>query len=163
MGKPIRAQPTDSGPSHYSQPWSGCTSGCDGTARRKRQHLKNQVQWYGRRESKHHCSAYNDRSRVQQPMFGERQNALLLLSKPSAKTIQWSGSPRLWLTPTQKKKPQRYLRGNALGIDRASRRETRLSEPFRSRHQARLTIARQRSRNALNRIWCIIYRPVKMN
>lgn len=50
--------------------------------RRKRQHLKNQVQWYGRRESKHHFSAYNDRSRVQQPMFGERQNALLLLSKP---------------------------------------------------------------------------------
>ena len=50
--------------------------------RRKRQHLKNQVQWYGRRESKHLCSAYNVRSRVQQPMFGERHNALLLLSKP---------------------------------------------------------------------------------
>ena len=49
--------------------------------RRKRQHLKNQVQWYGRRESKHHFSAYNVRSRVQQPMFGERHNALLLLSK----------------------------------------------------------------------------------
>lgn len=28
---------------------------------------------------------------------------------------------------------------NALGIDRASRRETRLSEPFRSRHQTRFT------------------------
>ncbi|MGM9857415.1 MAG: hypothetical protein ACI30Y_06385, partial [Candidatus Limisoma sp.] len=41
-----------------------------------------QVQWYGRRESKHLRSAYNDRSRVQQPMFGERHNALLLLSKP---------------------------------------------------------------------------------
>ncbi len=36
-----------------------------------------------------------------------------------------------------------------LVIDRASRRETRLSEPFRSRHQARLTIARRRCRNAL--------------
>ena len=50
--------------------------------RRKRQHLKKQVQWYGRRESKHLRSAYNDRSRVHQPMFGERHNALLLLSKP---------------------------------------------------------------------------------
>ena len=44
--------------------------------------LNNQVQWYVRRESKHLRSAYSDRSRVQQPMFGERQNALLLLSKP---------------------------------------------------------------------------------
>ena len=50
--------------------------------RRKRQHLKNQVQWYVRRESKHLFRAYNVRSRVQQPMFGERHNALLLLSKP---------------------------------------------------------------------------------
>lgn len=50
--------------------------------RRKRQHLKNQVQWYGRRESKHLRSAYNVRCRVHQPMFGERHNALLLLSKP---------------------------------------------------------------------------------
>ena len=50
--------------------------------RRKRQHHKNQVQWYARRESKHLRSAYNVRSRVQQPMFGERQNALLLLSNP---------------------------------------------------------------------------------
>lgn len=49
---------------------------------------------------------------------------------------------------TAKEKPRRYLRGNALGIDRASRRETRLSEPFRSRHQARLTIARRWCRNA---------------
>ena len=67
--------------------------------------LNNQVQWYDRRESKHQCSAYNVRSRVQQPMFGKRHNALLLLSKPSAKTIQWSGSPRFWLTPPQKKSP----------------------------------------------------------
>lgn len=36
-------------------------------------------------------------------MFGERHYALLLLSKPSAKTIQWSGSPQFWLTPSQKK------------------------------------------------------------
>ena len=50
--------------------------------RRKRQHLKKQVQWYDRRESKHLRSAYNARSRVQRPMFGERQNALLLLSNP---------------------------------------------------------------------------------
>ena len=50
--------------------------------RRKRQHLKNQVQCYGRRESKHLRSAYNVRSRVHQPMFDERHNALLLLSKP---------------------------------------------------------------------------------
>ena len=71
--------------------------------------------------------------------------------------------PTILAHSTAKEKPRRYLRGDALGIDRASRRETRLSEPFRSRHQARLTIARQRSRNALNRIWCIIYRPVKMN
>ena len=36
------------------------------------------------------------------------------------------------------------------GIGRVSTRETRLSEPFRSRHQARLTIARRRCRNATN-------------
>ena len=109
--------------------------------RRKRQHLKNQVQWYDIRESKHLRSAYNARSRVQQPMFGERHNALLLLSKPSAKTIQWSGSPRFWLTPPQKKMPRRNLRGNALGI-----------EAFRSRHQTRFTIARRRCRNA-HQLW----------
>ena len=39
---------------------------------------------------------------------------------------------------------------DALGIDREGSRETRLSEPFRSRHQARLTIARRRCRNAFN-------------
>ena len=50
--------------------------------RRKRQHLKNQVQWYVRRESKHLFRAYNVRNRVHQPMFGERHNVLLLLSKP---------------------------------------------------------------------------------
>ena len=50
--------------------------------RRKRQHLKNQVKWYDRRESKHLRSAYNVRIRVHQPMFGKRHNALLLLSKP---------------------------------------------------------------------------------
>ena len=66
--------------------------------------LDNQVQWYGRRESKHLFRAYNVRSRVHQPMFGERHNALLLLSKSYAKTIQWSGSPRLWLTPPPQKK-----------------------------------------------------------
>ena len=44
--------------------------------------LKNQMQWYGRRESKHLRSAYNVRIRVHQPMFGEQQNTLLLLSKP---------------------------------------------------------------------------------
>ena len=38
---------------------------------------------------------------------------------------------------TATKMPRRYLRGNALGIDRESSRETRLSEPFRSKHQAR--------------------------
>ena len=68
--------------------------------------LKNQVQWYGRRESKHLRSAYNDRSRVHQPMFGERHNALLLLSKPPQRRPKRSGSPRLWLTPPQKKAPE---------------------------------------------------------
>ena len=74
--------------------------------RRKRQHLKEQVQWYVRRESKHLFRAYNVRSRVQQPMFGERHNALLLLSKSSAKTIQWSGSPRFWLLHRKRKAPE---------------------------------------------------------
>ncbi|MDD6869335.1 MAG: hypothetical protein PUE39_07285 [bacterium] len=37
-------------------------------------------------------------------MFGERHYALLLLSKPSAKTTEWRGSPRLWLTPPPQKK-----------------------------------------------------------
>ena len=54
--------------------------------------------------------ANNVRSRVQQPMFGERHNALLLPSKPSAKTIQWSGSPRFWLIPPQKKKDKRMVK-----------------------------------------------------
>lgn len=37
----------------------------------------------------------------------------------SAKTTEWSGSPRLWLTPPQKKKPRRYLRGNATNGSRS--------------------------------------------
>ena len=41
------------------------------------------------------------------------------------------------VAPLTATKPRRYLRGNALGI-----------EAFRSRHQARFTIARRRSRNA---------------
>ena len=61
--------------------WASSLRNLD-SERRKRQHLINQVPWYGRRESKHIRSAYNDRSRVQRPMFGERQNALLSLSKP---------------------------------------------------------------------------------
>ena len=61
--------------------WASSLRSLD-SERRKRQHLKNQVQWYDRRESKHLRSAYNARSRVQRPMFGERQNALLLLSNP---------------------------------------------------------------------------------
>ena len=77
---------------------------------------------------------------------------LTLTKQASAKTTEWRGSPRLWLTPPQKKKPRRYLRGNALGI-----------EAFRSRQQARLTIARRRSCKALNRIRCIAHRPVKMD
>ena len=52
------------------------------------------------------------------------------------------------LFPPQKKKPRRHLRGNSLWIDREISRETRLSEPFRSRHQARFTIARRQCRNA---------------
>ena len=130
--------------------------------RRKRQYLINQVPWYDRRESKHLRIAYNVRSRVHQPMFGERHNAWLLLSKPPQRRFSEAVAHNFGSLHSTKK-PRRYLRGDALGIDRASRRETRLSEPFRSRHQARLTIARQRSRDALNRIWCIIYRPVKMN
>ena len=39
-----------------------------------------------------------------------------LTKQASAKTTEWSGSPRFWLTPSQKKKPRRYLRGCALGI-----------------------------------------------
>ena len=76
--------------------------------------LNNQVQWYGRRESKHLFRAYNVRSRVQQPMFGERQNAVTLTKQASAKTTEWSGSPRLLAHSTANKKPRRNLRGNAL-------------------------------------------------
>ena len=116
--------------------------------------------------------------------FDERANIFPCLQRPKPRAVanvRWATlcltltkqvfrkdysverKPTILAHSTAKEKPRRYLRGNALGIDRESRRETRLSEPFRSRHQARLTIARQRSRNALNRIWCIIYRPVKMN
>ena len=49
--------------------------------------------------------------------------------------------PTILAHSTAKEKPRRYLRGDALGI-----------EAFRSRHQARLTIARRRSRNFLYKI-----------
>ena len=100
--------------------------------------LKNKVQCYGRRESKHlsvpttceaECSSQCSVSDI--PPYTYTKQA-------SAKTIQWRGSPRLLAHSTAKEKPRRYLRGNALGI-----------EAFRSRHQARLTIARRRCRNAL--------------
>ncbi len=77
--------------------------------RRKRQHLKNQVQWYDRRESKHLRSAYNVRSLTSDKrlmIIGKRSVQRLTLTKQApGKTIQWSGSPRLWLTPPQKKSP----------------------------------------------------------
>ena len=94
--------------------------------RRKRQHLINQVQWYGRRESKHLCSAYNDRNRVQQPMYGERYYALLLLIKPpqrrpkrysfenSSSTATITTNHGAAVISATKEKPRRYLRGNAL-------------------------------------------------
>ena len=77
--------------------------------------------------------AYNVRSRVQHPMFGERYNALLLLSKPPAKTILWSGSQRFWLTPQQKKSPggiseaMRYGIVSPLGLRPEAQRQCRQS------------------------------------
>ena len=51
----------------------------------------------------------------------------------------YRGSPRFWLTPPQKKSPGGISEAMRYGI-----------EAFRSRHQARFTIARRRCRNALN-------------
>ena len=104
--------------------------------RRKRQHLKNQVQWYGRRESKHHCSAYNDRSRVQQPMFGERQNALLLLSKPPQRRISGAYAHDFGSLHRKQKAPEVSPRQCVRDISRMAETE------------ALFTIARRRCRNA---------------
>lgn len=104
--------------------------------RRKRQHLKNQVQWYGRRESKHHCSAYNDRSRVQQPMFGERQNALLLLSKPPQRRQSGAAAHDFGSLHRKRKAPEVSPR-------QCVRDRSRMAETV-----ALFTIARLRCRNA---------------
>ena len=106
---------------------------------RKRQHNKSGSD-YDSGESTLLC-AYNVRSRVHQPMFGERHNAVTLTKQASAKTTEWRGSPRLWLTPPQKKKPRRYLRGCALGIVSPS--------GLRPRLNGIAAKARRRCRNAL--------------
>ena len=104
--------------------------------RRKRQHLKNQVQWYVRRESKHlsvpttcevECSSQCSVSYIMPS----------LTKQAFRKDDSVELKPTTLAHSTAKEKPLRYLRGNALGI-----------EAFRSRHQARLTIARRRCRNA---------------
>lgn len=104
--------------------------------RRKRQHLKNQVQWYVRRESKHlsvpttcevECSSQCSVSDI----------TLTLTKQSFRKDDSVERKPTILAHSTAKEKPRRNLRGNALGI-----------EAFRSRHQARLTIARRRCRNA---------------
>ena len=108
--------------------------------RRKRQHLKKQVQWYVRRESKHlsvpttcevECSSQCSVSDI----------TLTLTKQSFRKDDSVERKPTILAHSTAKEKPRRYLRGNALGI-----------EAFRSRHQARLTIARRRCRNALYKI-----------
>ena len=71
---------------------------------------------------------------------------LLLLSKPRKDDKVERKPTTLAHSTATKEKPRRYLRGCALWIDRASRRETRLSEPERRRHQAPFTIARRHSR-----------------
>ena len=105
--------------------------------RRKRQHLKNQVQWYVRRESKHHCRAYNVRSRVHQPMFGERQNALLLLSKPPQRRFSGAAAHDFGSLHRKRKAPEVSPR-------QCVRDRSRMAETV-----ALFTIARRRSRNAL--------------
>ena len=104
--------------------------------RRKRQHLKNQVQWYGRRESKHLRSAYNDRSRVHQPMFGERHNALLLLSKPPQRRFSGAAAHDFGSLHRKRKAPEVSPR-------QCVRDRSRMAETV-----ALFTIARRRSRNA---------------
>ncbi|MGM9800636.1 MAG: hypothetical protein ACI30M_08135 [Muribaculaceae bacterium] len=63
------------------------------------------MQCYGRRESKHlsvpttseaECSSQCSVSDI--PPYAYTKQA-------SAKTTEWSGSPRLWLTPPQRKNP----------------------------------------------------------
>lgn len=96
-------------------------------------------------------------------MFGERHNALLLPSKPSAKTIQWSGSPRFWLIPPQKKKDKRTVNPLPTNIARSKvyiqqnpsevpegLYELGIDSPNGARPQARrfTAIARRRSRNS---------------
>ena len=73
---------------------------------------------------------------------------LLLLSKPPQRRPSGAAVHDFGSLHRKKKSPGGISEAMRYGIDRASRRETRLSEPFRSRHQARLTIARRRCRNA---------------
>ena len=62
--------------------------------------------------------AYNVRSRVQQPMFGERHSALRL-HKASLPQRRQSGAVAHDFGSLHRKikMPRRYLRGNALGIE----------------------------------------------
>ena len=119
--------------------------------RRKRQHLKNQVQWYVRRESKHLSVPTTCEVECSSQCSVSAQ-CLTRTKQAFRKDDSVERQPTILAHFTAKEKPRRYLRGNALGI-----------EAFRSRHQARLTIARRRSCKALNRIRCIAHRPVKMD
>ena len=114
--------------------------------RRKRQHLKNQVQWYGRRESKHHFRAYNVRSWVQQPMFGERQNALLVLSKAPQRRQSGAGPHDFGSLHRHKRKapevsPRLCVMDRPRQQTRNSFERTRMAET-----QALFTVARRQSR-----------------
>ena len=83
--------------------------------RRKRQHLKKQVQWYVRRESKHlsvpttyeaECSSQCSVSVIMPYSY----------SASLRKDDSVERQPTILAHSTAKEKPRRYLRGNALGI-----------------------------------------------
>ena len=116
--------------------------------RRKRQHLKKQVQWYVRRESKHLFRAYNVRSRVQQPMFGERHNALLLLSKPPQRRLSGAAAHDFGSLHRKRKAPEVSPRQCVRDRPRQQTRNS-FERTLSVETSGSINVARRRSRNAL--------------
>ena len=106
--------------------------------------LDNQVQWNRRRESKHLCSASTSEAECSSRCSVSDIPPYAYTKQASAKTTEWSGSPRLLAHSTAKEKPRRYLRGNALGIVSPS--------GLRPRLNGNAAKARRRCRNALYKI-----------